>query len=120
MRAMMIHKEMSFIELLGLYQKSDICFDQLGAHWIGAIGAYAMYLGKPLIANDNLPVKVGIWPRNNPICSAFTAEEVFDQLKRLQDINERERLSSESKRFVEYYMSPDKLLKELFAFESVV
>lgn len=117
--AVIWHKEMRFIELLDLYQKSDICFDQLGSHWIGAIGAYAMYLGKPLIANDNLPVKVGIWPRNNPICSAVTAEEVFNQLKRLQDINERERLSNESKRFVECYMSPNKLLNDLFAFESV-
>ena len=35
---------MSFIKLLKLYQNSDICFDQVGAHWIAAIGAYALYL----------------------------------------------------------------------------
>jgi len=35
------HKEMPFKDLLALYRDSDICFDQLGDHWIAGIGGYA-------------------------------------------------------------------------------
>ncbi|RPD95630.1 hypothetical protein EGN69_07735 [Pseudomonas monteilii] len=56
------HKEMTFKQLLSLYDKADICFDQVGAHWIGAIGGYALWLGKPLIANDEMLIAEGVWP----------------------------------------------------------
>lgn len=43
------HKEMPFKKMIDLYLMSDICFDQVGPHWLGAIGAYALYLGNRLL-----------------------------------------------------------------------
>ena len=108
------HKEMPFKELLKLYENADICFDQVGAHWIGAVGAYAMYLGKPLIANAGPAVTSEVWPENHPVCSATTGDEVFDWLVKLEDEEFLERISSESKVFVEKYMGPGKVLNALF------
>lgn len=110
------HKEMKFLDLLALYDKSDICFDQVGQHWMAAIGAYALWLGKPLIANINLPVKMGIWPEVNPICNASNEHQVFQCLMRLKDIEIRKSLSIESKLFSEKYLGPDKLINEIFEF----
>lgn len=109
------HKEMKFTELLGLYRKADICFDQVGRHWIGAIGAYALWLGKPLIANDSLPILCGTWPLDTPVCSASSAEEVYQQLKFLHDVNTRMEVSISSKRFAEEYFSAKKLISELIS-----
>lgn len=110
------HKEMPFKELLKLYENSDICFDQVGTHWIAAVGAYALYLGKPLIANAGPAVSSGVWPVDNPICSAKTSGQVYDWLLKLEDVGFRERISSESKIFVEAYMGPGKVLDTLFDF----
>lgn len=108
------HKEMPFKKLLKLYENSDVCFDQVGTHWIGAVGAYALYLGKPLIANSGPAVTSGVWPVNNPICSAATSDEVFEWLIKLEDLGLRERISTDSKIFVEAYMGPNKVLSALF------
>lgn len=110
------HKEMRFIELLDLYRQADICFDQVGQHWIGAVGGYALWLGKPLIANDERPVRTGFWPKDNPVFSAASAEDVYRHLKALTDPDIRRKASIESKRFAEYHMSPSRLLSDLFEF----
>lgn len=109
------HKEMKFVELLKLYRISDVCFDQVGRHWIGAVGAYGLWLGKPLIANDSLPVLCGIWPEDNPICSAANAEDVCNQLLRLVDDDVRRDVSRKSILFAEKYFSARKVLSELGA-----
>jgi hypothetical protein len=108
------HKEMPFKDLLALYRKSDICFDQVGGHWIGAIGGYAMWLGKPLIANADPALRSGIWPAENPICSARTAEEVCERLIELQDMDYRRKISENSKIFVEKYMNPSAVIDQIF------
>lgn len=108
------HKEMAFKELLALYSNADICFDQVGSHWIGAIGAYALWLGKPLIANDYLPVKTGFWPDENPVCSASSPEDISSCLHKLASEEYRIKLSFESKRFAESYFSPMKIINEVF------
>lgn len=115
--AVVWHKEMKFTELLDLYQKSDVCFDQIGQHWIGAIGGYALWLGKPLIANDRLPVEVGFWPKENPVCSAVSAENIYKWLCKLEDAECRKEISERSKEFVECYMAPSKLISDIFEFE---
>jgi len=107
------HEEMKFTDLLGLYRKADVCFDQVGRHWIGAIGAYALWLGKPLVANDFLPVQCGAWPDLNPICSAATEEEVFVQLSMLRDKNLRRDISEKSKIFAEDFFSSKKVVSAL-------
>jgi glycosyltransferase involved in cell wall biosynthesis len=112
------HQEMPFRELLSLMARSDICFDQLGSHWIGA-GVYAMYLGKPLIANTRPAVQTGTWPPDNPVCSAGSAQEVYEWLARLEDAAFREQVSVDSRDFVEHQMSPLKVLNRLFGPVSV-
>lgn len=110
------HKEMKFVDLLKLYRKSDICFDQVGKHWVGAIGGYALWLGKPLIANIESPIKLGIWPEINPILNVSDAEGVFNSLMRLKDNKFREKKSLESKEFAAKYFSPLKLINDVFEF----
>lgn len=113
-RVVVWHKEIPLKDLLTVYQNSDICFDQVGTHWIGAIGGYALWLGKPLIANTESVVQSGVWPNDNPVCSASTAAEVCDWLVKLQDIKLRKDISEKSKKFVEDHMDPSQTLKLLF------
>jgi len=75
------HKEMSLDNLLELYKKADILFDQVGRHWLGAIGIYALYMGKPLIANARLDVFENLWGKDIPILNATTVDEIFNHLK---------------------------------------
>lgn len=108
------HKEMPFKELLKLYQNADVCFDQLGSHWIGAIGCYALWLGKPLIANPESAIFAGVLPNDHPICSAKTPAQVCESLMKLEDVEMRRKISNDSKRFVETYFGPQKALRDIF------
>lgn len=108
------HKEMPFQALLKLYQEADICFDQVGAHWIGAIGAYALWLHKPLIANVDSIVKSGIFPQNNPVCAARTADEIYEWLVKLGDADFRKRVSDSAVMFTETYLGPFKAMEQIF------
>lgn len=76
---------MPLLDLLELYEQADVCFDQVGPHWIGAIGGYALYLGKPLIANPAAATRIGYWPQDNPVCAATTEEDVDNWLELLRD-----------------------------------
>lgn len=115
--AVVWHKEMPFKELLELYHEADICFDQLGDHWIAGIGGYALWLGKPLIANDDSAVRSKVWPIDNPVCSARTSEEVYEWLIKLENVELRKELSKRSQEFAECYMSPLSVLNCLFDIE---
>lgn len=108
------HKEMPFKKMIDLYIKSDICFDQVGKHWMGAIGAYALYFGKPLIARVDNTIRLGIFPSDNPIYCVKTPEDIFLALIALENANQRAVVSHDSKIFVEACMSADKLLANLF------
>lgn len=110
------HDEMKFYELLELYRKADICFDQVGNHWPGAFGCYALWLGKPLITNDRRLRESGVWPEDTPVCSASTPGEIKNWLCKLNDADFRERISTESKVFAEKYLGPSKALDALFDF----
>lgn len=108
------HKEMQFLSLLDIYSKSDICFDQVGQHWVGAIGCYALWLGKPLIANIQLPVKEGVWPIDNPILNASDEQDIYNSLMVLSDNEVRRVVSMRSKIFAEKYLGPNKVINEIF------
>jgi hypothetical protein len=110
------HKEMHLIELFKLYQNADVCFDQVGTHWIAGIGAYALWLGKPLIANSARAISSGVWPESTPVCNASTREDIVKWLTLLNDEVERKKISIESKEFVEEYMSPISTLNKTFNF----
>lgn len=111
------HKEMPFKQLLELYQNCDICFDQVGSHWIGAIGVYALWLGKPLIANVEPAVRCGVWPEDNPVCSASSPGQICEWLKRLENLDFRAAVAERSKKFCELDMGPTPVLKEIFQYE---
>lgn len=112
--AVVWHKEMPFKDLLLLYNRADICFDQVGEHWIAAIGAYALWLGKPLIANADIAVRCGIWPPDNPVCSARTAEEVYEWLVKLTDPDVRRTVSERSRDFADASLGPNDVLNKIF------
>lgn len=113
--AVIWHKEMKFKDLLKLYAQADICFDQVGSHWIGAIGCYALWLGKPLIANTERPVCSGIWPENNPIFSANSAGLINLHLEYLSHFIHREDASVASQKFADDYLGPEKSISKLFS-----
>lgn len=108
------HKEMPFKELLDLYQQADVCFDQTGEHWISAIGVYALWLGKPLIANDKNYVDFGAWPEDNPVCSASSAAEVFQWLQKISDNEVRKKISENSRLFADQYLDMENFPNAIF------
>lgn len=107
------HKEMPFIELLKLYEISDICFDQLGRHWLGGIGIYALWLGKPTIANVSNQIASKCIPITSPICNASTVAEVKEWLIKLNDERTRKAISENSKQFAESFFSISRVLTEI-------
>lgn len=108
------HKEMKFTELLRLYRMADVCFDQVGEHWVAAVGFYALWLGKPLIANDRRAVDAGVWGIDAPIFSASTADEVEFQLRKLESFELRKQIAGESIRFADATLGPRKALNLVF------
>lgn len=99
------HNEMPFRSLINLYLASDICFDQVGKNWLGAVGGHAMYLGRPLIANYRPEVFRDIWGSDVPICQADSEEEVYERLVELESIDLRRKLSRQGSAFAERYLS---------------
>jgi glycosyltransferase involved in cell wall biosynthesis len=93
------HKEMSLDNLLELYKKSDVIFDQVGRHWMGAIGVYALYMGKPLITNARLDVFENIWGKDIPILNASSVDEIFNHLVACQQYKYRYKISKASHEF---------------------
>jgi len=93
------HDEMPLQDLIDLYEKSDVCFDQVGTHFIGGIGMYALFMGKPLIANARLDVLGKVWNGRHPILNATTDAEVLSHLIDCLDYSFRERVGIESHDF---------------------
>ena len=104
-------------ELLDLYGEMDVCFDQVGTHWIGAVGAYAMWLGIPLVANAEPGAHIPWWPVETPVCQAASAADVRQQLERLLDPEVREVVARESMLFAEEYFGPMRTLHEMLEFD---
>jgi len=89
----------SYVELLDLYFESDICFDQVGSHWMGEIGFIALYMKIPLIANYRLDVFGKEWQNEKWIPNATTAEQVYEELCRLETIQQREHCAELANKF---------------------
>lgn len=107
--AVIWHQQMSLAELLDLYQQADICFDQVGAHWMGAVGIYALYFGKPLIVNaanlTHLP--------ELPVFQASNEEEIFQQLVLLSDETTAQKNHAPACEAAQKYFGPQQALSEL-------
>lgn len=112
--AIIWHKEMPFKKLISLCENSDICFDQVGEHWIGAIGFYALSLGKPLIANDRRAVDAGVWDDDAPIFSARTSEQIEKHLIYLESGEDRAKISRKAMKFADSALGPKSVLRNLF------
>jgi len=103
------HQQMSLPQLLALYQQADICFDQVGEHWMGAVGIYALYFGKPLIVNAaNLTYLPAL-----PLYQAATEDEIFAQLQRLTDEALAKANYAAACDSAERYFGPSQVLAEL-------
>lgn len=110
------HKEMKMLDLLSLYEQADIVFDQVGEHWIGAVGIYALYLGKPLIANCSPAIRSAIWPKNNPVCNVENEGDIVFWLRRLEKEELRFEIHQRSKIFSEQYCGPRNCIERLIEF----
>lgn len=103
------HQQMSLPELLALYQQADICFDQVGNHWMGAVGIYALYFGKPLIVNAanlrHLP--------QLPLFQASSEQEILGHLLALTDENLAKLYYPKALASAEANFGPQHVLQEL-------
>lgn len=93
------HQPVSLAQLLDMYEQSDVCIDQVGNHWMGAIGFHALYMGRPLIANARPDVFERQWGRSTPILQATTEGEIVEHLIRCEDLAFRERVALEGHKF---------------------
>lgn len=103
------HQQMSLPELLGLYQQADICFDQVGQHWMGAVGIYALYFGKPLIVNA---ANLNYLPQL-PLYQAASEDEILQQLRLLSDETLAKANYAVARDSAERYFGPGQALSEL-------
>ena len=94
-------------ELFEYYNDCDVCIDQVGHHWMGAVGAYALYCGRPLIANARPDVFDGIWGLENPVLQASSVEEIYEHLIRCENIEYRRTLSTRSHFFAAKYLDSE-------------
>ena len=69
-------------ELPTFYRRADICFEQCGKHWVGAVGWMAMLHGRPLIANAR-PDVFDRLTGPSPICHATSADDVCNWMLKL-------------------------------------
>jgi hypothetical protein len=94
------NKETSLDELLNMYESSDVCFDQVGNNWLGAIGIFAIILGIPLITNidktENKP----------PVLNAKTIDEIYNSLLLLENKDLYNKISLSSSKFAKDNFTP--------------
>ncbi len=109
------HRPVPLPQLLALYADSDLVFDQVGRHWMGAIGCYALYMGRPLIANARLDVFGRLWGTETPILDACTEDEIYDHLVRCEDRDLRERLAEEGHAFAARHLDTEGVYTRLRA-----
>lgn len=107
------HKEMPFRDLLKLYENADVCFDQVSRSWLGAVGCYALYLGRPLIANSRSDVLNCIWGGSSSVCDVVDESGIVDWLIRLESEDVRRSIGAESCVFAENMLGPKYVVDEI-------
>ena len=106
------HKEMSLEELLKLYKRGDVMFDQVGNHWSGAIGLYAQYMGKPVIANARLDVFKKIWGDDVATLNATTVDEILEHLHNCSSREYRAEVGRASHEFVKKHVDSEAIYQK--------
>jgi glycosyltransferase involved in cell wall biosynthesis len=107
------HETMPLPQLLALYEQSDVCIDQVGNHWMGAIGCYALYMGRPLIANARPDVFGRLWGIPTPILQATSEDEILHHLVRCEDLDFRERIAAEGHRFATEHLDAEAVYQRM-------
>lgn len=103
------HKTVPLDRLLEMYAAADVIFDQVGSHWVGAVGMYALYMGKPLIANiDNLSSLGEV-----PALNARTSDEVAERLSEVHTGANLADLHRLSKIFADTAIGPESVIAKL-------
>lgn len=103
-------------ELLEKMSNSDVCFDQVGKHWMGAVGVYALYLDVPLITNYRPEIMDDFISGFNPIFQATKIEEIVKHLVDIRDNKELENIKINSRDFAIRNFSVNKVLDEYMEF----
>lgn len=98
-------------DLIKIFKKSDVCFDQVGDHWVSAVGIYALLMGKPTIANSE---KLRFIFPTDPILDAKTPEQIAAHLKDLIDEKYRKAVSLASREFAVKSFLPNKIIDSIF------
>lgn len=109
------HKTMPLRDLLQLFAASDLVFDQVGSHWMGAIGCYALYMGRPVIANARLEVFGRLWGDEIPILDACTEETILQHLIRCEDLEFRRRIAEQGHGFAVRHLDTESAYRRLAA-----
>lgn len=109
------HPTMPLAQLLDLYADCDLCFDQVGNHWMGAVGCYALFIGRPLIANARLDVFGRLWGDATPILHATSVDEIHAQLLRCEDLAFRERVAEAGHAFAREHLDTESVYQRLRA-----
>lgn len=107
------HDEMTQEAVLEQFRLSDIVFEQFGSSVVAMAGLDAMATGRPVIANARPDIVGREVPEPSPVCHATTAHEVADQLTRLSDPAERERVGRAGREHVEKYYSADHAARQV-------
>jgi glycosyltransferase involved in cell wall biosynthesis len=107
------HQPTSLPGLLAHYEDADVVFDQVGSHWMGGVGIYALYMGRPVIANARLEVFGRIWGPDIPILNATTPDEIVAHLVRCEDIAFRESVAEASHVFARDHLDTEDVYRRL-------
>jgi glycosyltransferase involved in cell wall biosynthesis len=99
--------QMPLMDLLDHYYESDVCIDQVGSHWMGAVGAYALFCGIPLIANWRPDVFEIVWGKDAPIMQAKSVEEIYAHLMKCENSSYRNDLSIRGHKFANDFLSAE-------------
>lgn len=107
------HQPTNLPGLLAQYEDADIVFDQVGSHWMGGVGFYALYMGRPVIANARLDVFGRLWGTDIPILNATTPDEIVAHLVRCEDIAFRESVAEASHVFARDHLDAEDVYQRL-------
>lgn len=107
------HQPTNLPGLLKLYENADVVIDQVGTHWMGGVGFYALYMGRPVIANARLDVFGQLWGTDIPILNATTSDQIVSHLVRCEDLAYRESVAEASHAFARDRLDTEEVYQRL-------
>jgi glycosyltransferase involved in cell wall biosynthesis len=107
------HQQVPLSALLALYADCDVCFDQVGSHWMGAIGCYALYTGRPLIVNARLDVFGALWGSHPPLLHADNVESIVRHLECCESQEFRNTIGEQAHQFAAQQLDTERVYRSL-------